>query len=126
MRIMNKSARSKTSAALTAGSSSKPRPSAGPRAAKRAKKSKIDIAIASELAPAAAIAVLDKSTQAPDSPAPALDVLVAGVSEATEDGKVRVQLMFDSGAVLPVEMSAAAGKALEAGLAGRRAGKNKK
>ena len=69
---------------------------------------------------------MDKTTQAPGSPAPALDILGAGVSEATDDGKVRVQLMFDSGAVLPVEMSAAAGKALEAGLAGSRAGKNNK
>jgi len=123
---MKKSARSKTSAALAAGSSSKHRPTADPRTVKRTKKSKVDIAIASELAPAAAIAVLDKTTQAPGSPAPALDILGAGVSEATDDGKVRVQLMFDSGAVLPVEMSAAAGKALEAGLAGSRAGKNNK
>jgi hypothetical protein len=52
--------------------------------------------------------------------------LGAGVSEATDGGKVRVQLMFDSGAVLPVEMSTAAGKALEEGLAGDRRGKSEK
>jgi hypothetical protein len=78
------------------------------------------------LAPAAAIAVLDNAERLPDSPAPALEVLGAGVSEATDGGKVRVQLMFDSGAVLPVEMSTAAGKALEEGLAGDRRGKSEK
>jgi hypothetical protein len=92
--------------------------------AKRKRRSKVDAAIATELAPAAAIAVLEKSSQAPGAPEPALDVLGAGVSEATEDGKVRVQLMFASGAVLPVEMSSAAGKALEAGLADNRLGKS--
>jgi hypothetical protein len=93
-------------------------------AAKRKRKSKVDAAIATELAPAAAIAVLEKASSAPGAPDPALDVLGAGVSEATEDGKVRVQLMFASGAVLPVEMSTAAGKALEAGLAENRLGKS--
>ncbi len=83
---------------------------------KRAKKSPTDIAISTELAPAVAIALLDKSTQAPGSPAPALDVLAAGVSASETDGNVRVQLMFPNGSVLPVEMSADAGAALSKGL----------
>ncbi|MDQ2734942.1 MAG: hypothetical protein M3Y55_08140 [Pseudomonadota bacterium] len=80
------------------------------------KKSKVDIAIAKKLAPAAAIALLEKTEQAPDALAPALDILGAGVSRAEADGKIRVQLAFDGGEILPVEMSAQAGKALAAGL----------
>jgi hypothetical protein len=73
--------------------------------------------IAHELAPAVAIALLEKSEQAPGDPPAALDVLAAGVSPSEIAGNVRVQLMFDNGAVLPVEMSVAAGAALSAGLA---------
>jgi hypothetical protein len=80
------------------------------------KKSTVDIAIAKKLAPAAAIALLDKTEQASGSLAPALDILGAGVSRAEVDGKIRVQLAFDGGEILPVEMSAQAGKALAAGL----------
>lgn len=87
---------------------------------KRVRKSAVDVAIARELAPAAAIAVLDRSAHASDESTAALDVLVAGVSDANEDGKLRVQLMFDNGAVLPVEMSDEAADKLEAGLARER------
>lgn len=73
-------------------------------------------AIATELAPAVAIAVLEKSEQAPGKPPAALEVLAAGASPSEVDGNVRVQLMFEGGAILPVEMSAAAGAALSAGL----------
>ena len=73
-------------------------------------------AIATELAPAVAIAVLEKSEQAPGKPPAALEVLAAGASPSEVDGNVRVQLIFEGGAVLPVEMSAAAGAALSAGL----------
>lgn len=95
----------------------------GAGGAKPVKKSAIDRVIARELAPAAAIAVLDRSPHAKDAATPALDVLVAGVSDASEDGKLRVQLMFDNGAVLPVEMSDEAAKKLEAGLAREREAK---
>jgi len=84
---------------------------------KRAKKSATNVAIATELAPAVAIALLDKTVQPPGSEAPALDCLAAGAAAAETDGKVRVQLMFENGAVLPVEMSNAAGAALAKGLA---------
>ncbi len=73
--------------------------------------------IASELAPAVAIAVLERSEQAPGDPPAALDVLAAGASSSEIAGNVRVQLMFDNGTVLPLEMSVAAGAALSAGLA---------
>lgn len=75
-----------------------------------------NLAIATELAPAVAIALLDKTQQAPGDPAPALDVLAAGAAPSEIEGNVRVQLVFENGAVLPVEMSAEAGAALSKGL----------
>jgi len=80
------------------------------------KKSATDVAIATELAPAVAIALLDKSRQAPNDPAPALDCLAAEAVPSETAGKVRVQLMFKNGAVLPVEMSTDAAEALSKGL----------
>ena len=95
---------------------SKPRTA---RIVKTGKKSAVDTAISTELAPAAAIAVPEKSESSVEPPA--LDVLGAGVSGASDTDKVRIQLMFANGTVLPVEMSVEAGKALEAGLAESRA-----
>ena len=86
-------------------------------AGKRAKKSATNVAIATELAPAVAIALLDKTEQPTGAAAPALDCLAAGAAPSETAGKVRVQLMFENGAVLPVEMSNAAGAALSKGLA---------
>ena len=84
---------------------------------KRSKAAAVNAAIASELAPAVAIALLEKSEQAPGKPPAALDVLAAGASASEVAGNVRVQLIFENGAVLPVEMTAAAGAALSDGLA---------
>ena len=92
------------------GTPSKPRRS-------RSKTAEIkNAAIATELAPAVAIAVLEKSEQAQGEPPAALEILAAGASPSEIAGNVRMQLMFEGGAVLPVEMSAAAGAALSAGL----------
>jgi hypothetical protein len=77
-----------------------------------------NLAISTELAPAVAIALLEKSEHLPGEPAPALDVLAAGVAPSEVDGNVRVQLLFENGAVLPIEMSEAAGSALSDGLSG--------
>lgn len=77
-----------------------------------------NVAISTELAPAVAIALLEKSEQLPGQPAPALDVLAAGVTPSEVEGNVRVQLLFENGAVLPMEMSQAAGSALAEGLSG--------
>ena len=92
------------------------------RAAPRKKPAKSvavkNAAIASELAPAVAIALLEKTEQSPGEAPAALDVLAAGVSSSQIDGNVRVQLLFQNGAVLPVEMTAAAGAALSEGLTG--------
>ena len=73
-------------------------------------------AIATELAPAVAIALLEKSEQLPGKPPPALDVLAVGVAPSETDGNVRIQLLFENGSVLPVEMSEAAGSALSDAL----------
>lgn len=108
-----------------------PTPSKGPKKAapgssgarsnspvtKRAKKSATNEAIAKELAPAVAIALLDKTEQFPGAAAPSLSCLAAGAAPSDTKGKVRVQLVFENGAVLPVEMSNAAGAALSKGLA---------
>lgn len=115
-----------TSSARTARTASKrPRKPAAktrraratPAAAKRAKRSATNVAIATELAPAVAIALLDKTEQSPGAAPPALDCLAAGATPSDTEGMVRVQLMFENGAVLPVEMSTAAGAALSKGLA---------
>ena len=114
-----------TSARTVLSQSKRPRKSASkadavrPKSAagKRAKRSATNVAIATELAPAVAIALLDKTEQPPGASAPALDCLAAGAAPAETDGKVRVQLLFENGAVLPVEMSNAAGAALSKALA---------
>ena len=86
-------------------------------ATRRAKRSATNVAIATELAPAIAIALLDKIEQPAGSAAPSLECLAAGATPSDTEGKVRLQLMFENGAVLPVEMSIAAGAALSKGLA---------
>ena len=70
-----------------------------------------NVAISTELAPAVAIALLEKSEHVPGDPTPALDVLAAAATPSDVEGNVRVQLLFENGAVLPVEMSGSAGAA---------------
>lgn len=107
----NASKRAKKPKSVASGARSKP------AAAQRAKKAAINEAIATELAPAVAIALLDKTDQAPGAATPSLECLAAGAAPSETEGKVRVQLLFENGAVLPVEMSNAAGAALSKGLA---------
>jgi len=85
-------------------------------ARKRIKRAAANALIATELAPAVAIALLDKTEQPAGAPAPALDVLAVAAAPSEIDGNVRMQLMFENGAVLPVEMSVDAGAALSKGL----------
>jgi hypothetical protein len=94
----------------------KPAAKTGRKAATSTRKSPTSVAIATELAPAVAIALLDKAELAPNEAPAALDCLAAGAGPSAEDGKLRVQLMFENGAVLPVEMSHDAGAALAKGL----------
>lgn len=73
-------------------------------------------AISTDLAPASAIAILAKAETPADALDPALKPVAAGVTGADDDNKVRVQLMFPDGSLLPIELDRDAGKALAAGL----------
>lgn len=73
-------------------------------------------AISTDLAPASAIAILAKAETPLDALDAALKPVAAGVTGADDDSKVRVQLMFADGSLLPVELDRAAGEALAAGL----------
>jgi hypothetical protein len=72
--------------------------------------------IATDLAPASAIALLAKADTADDALDAALKPIAVGVSGANDDTKVRVQLMFPDGSLLPVELDREAGQALVVGL----------
>lgn len=76
-----------------------------------------DVAIATELAPAVAIALLGKTEQAKGAAAPALEPFAAGAVSSDTVGHLRVQLLFENGAILPIEMSEAAAEALGKGIA---------
>ena len=72
-------------------------------------------------APAVAVALLNPDTDPDDSPSDldfpaAVRCLGAGVVHVASDGHVRVHLQFESGQVLPIEMSHAAAMALCRGL----------
>lgn len=101
---------------LKAADKSVPKRRAGARRKPASKAASLNAAIATELAPAVALALLEKSEQLPGEPPPALDVLAAGVAPSESRGNVRVQLLFENGTVLPVEMSADAASALSDGL----------
>ena len=72
-------------------------------------------------AAAVAVALLNPDTD-PDDSSPDVDLpaavrcLGAGVVHVASDGQVRVHLQFESGQVLPIEMSRAAAMALCRGL----------
>ncbi len=79
----------------------------------------LEIAITTDLAPAVAIALLATTAKARaerDGLEPALEVLAAAVVASGCAEKVRLQLLFDKGAVLPLEVPLDAAKALQAGL----------
>jgi hypothetical protein len=70
-------------------------------------------------APAVAVALLNAEVDQPPESADlpiALQCLAAGVMHAAGQGKVRLHLQFDSGQVLPIEMSQAAAGALSRAL----------
>ena len=82
-------------------------------------RTEMEIAITTELAPAMALALLASTAQARserDALAPAFDALAAAVVRSSSPDKVRLQLLFNKGAVLPIEMNAEAGLALSGGL----------
>jgi hypothetical protein len=77
----------------------------------------LDEAIATDLSPSVAIALLAKSDHGDEALPPAMLCMGAGVSESTLDDHVRVQFLFGSGSVLPVDMPRKTGEALVRGLA---------
>lgn len=80
----------------------------------------LEIAITTDLAAHVAIALLATTAKARaerDGLDPALEVLAAAVVASGCAEKVRLQLLFDKGAVLPLEVPVAAAKALHKGLA---------
>ena len=84
------------------------------------RRTELEIAITTDLAPAVAIALLAstaKARAARDGLDPALEVLAAAVVESGSAEKVRLQLLFDQGAVLPVEVPTDAALALSKDLA---------
>ncbi len=67
----------------------------------------LDIAIQTDLAPAVAIALLNSTASARSRQQPldpALLCIAAGVAPASTPDSVRIQLLFEGGAVLPVEL----------------------
>ena len=83
-------------------------------------RTELEIAVTTELAPAMALALLSTTASARsnrDELEPALDVLGAAVVRSGSPDKVRLQMLFDKGAVLPVELTLDAAEALSKGLA---------
>jgi len=83
-------------------------------------RTELEIAITTDLAARAAIALLATTATARalrDGRQPALEVLAAAVVASGCAEKVRVQLLFDEGAVLPLEVPTDAAKALSRDLA---------
>ena len=80
----------------------------------------VEIAITTDLAARTAISLLATTAQARalrDGLEPALEVLAAAVVASGCADKVRLQLLFDEGAVLPLEVRRDAAKALSRDLA---------
>jgi hypothetical protein len=79
----------------------------------------LDIAIQTDLAPAVAIALLNSTASARSRRQaldPALLCIAAGVAPASTTDNVRIQLLFEAGAVLPVELPRHGAAALLRGL----------
>ena len=89
-------------------------------------RTEMEIAITTDMAASVAVALLAKTADARaerDELAPALEVLAAAVVPSADQEKLRLQLLFDKGTVLPVEMPIASGEALHKGLADELGGR---
>ena len=91
-------------------------------------RSPLEIAITTELAAAVAISLLAttaRSRRSRDSMEPALECFAAGVEDSSvHRDRVRLQLLFEGGTVLPVEMGRDAGEALNKELSDWLAGRH--
>ena len=81
------------------------------------KRSSTDDAIATQLAPAVAIALLGQAEPTQGGRPTALEPIAAGAVASEGNEKLRIQLLFDDGAVLPVELTTKAAAALAKGIA---------
>lgn len=82
-------------------------------------RTELEIAVTTDLAPVMALALLASTASARaqrDELEPALDVLAAAVVRSSTKDRVRLQLLFDKGVVLPFELTLEASRALSAGL----------
>lgn len=78
-------------------------------------KSDLEIAITTDLAPKIALALLATTAEARagrDDEDPALECLAADASLQPDEETLRLKLLFEQGAVLPVEMPVAAAECL--------------
>jgi len=85
------------------------------------KRTELEIAVTTDMAANMAIALLATTAEARlkrDDLMPALDVLAAGRVASASKEVVRVQLLFEQGTVLPLEMTIEAAAALHRSLAG--------
>lgn len=80
------------------------------------KRSSTDVAIAKQLAPAVAIALLGEAEPSKGGRSTALEPIAAGAIASEDDDKLRVQLLFADGAVLPIELTTQAAAALAKGI----------
>ena len=83
-------------------------------------RTELEIAVTTDLAPSMALALLATTAKARatrDELEPALDALAAAVVRSSSEEKLRLQLLFDKGAVLPIELDMEAAEALSRGLA---------
>ena len=79
------------------------------------RRTELEIAVTTDLAPSMAIALLAttaKAHAARDDLDPALECLAADVSIEEDEEKLRLNLLFDKGGVLPIEMPIVAGERL--------------
>lgn len=85
----------------------------------QATRTELEIAVTTDLAPTMALALLATTAKARatrDELMPAMGVMVAAVVRSSSADRVRLQLMFEKGVVLPIEMSLDAAKAFTKGL----------
>ena len=82
-------------------------------------RSELEIAIATDLAPLVALALLERTAEERarrDDLAPALEPIAIGVVPSGAADKVRLHLLFTKGRVLPVEVETTAAKRLTTAL----------
>ena len=73
-------------------------------------------AIQTDLAPTAAVSVLEKANDPAEPGTPALKCMGVGLTEDGSEGSLRLQFIFDNGTVLPIDVPRDACQALNRAL----------